>query len=69
MLNNMDSISTSDNESEIENNYGIKKTHFLIFTLPGTYYNIATSNRLPIDSFNVFVDAFIIYYNFPLLIF
>lgn len=71
MLNNMDSISTSDNESEIEENncIGFKKKRIsLFFTLPGTYYIIATSNRLPIDSFIIFVDAFIIYYNFPLLV-
>ena len=71
MLKHIKSISSIDSENEIEENNCIclkKKRISLLFALPGTYYIIAYSNRLPIDSIIIFVDAFIIYYNFPLLV-
>lgn len=58
-------------DSEIEENscIGLKKKRIsLLFTIPGTYYIFAYSDRIPIDSVIIFIDAFIIYYNFPLLV-
>ena len=41
----------------------MEKMNFLI-----TYYIFAYPNRIPVDSLIIFIDAVIIYYNFPLLV-
>ena len=68
-MNSQESLSTIDSEIEENNCIGIKyKRASLLLIIPGTYYIITTPNRLPIDSLIIFIDAFIIYYNFPLLV-
>ena len=67
----MDTIdNTSDEyESEESNCIGIRKKRYtLLLLVPGTYYLIGYSDRIPIDSLIIFIDAFIIYYNFPILV-
>ena len=67
----MDSTDDSSNECEIEEDKCIglhKKRIALLFTVPGTYYIIAFKNRLPLDSLIIFIDAVIIYYNYPILV-
>jgi hypothetical protein len=69
MLTTITSMSSIDSETEENNCIGINKKRIsLLFTIPGTYYIIATPDRLPIDSIIIFIDAVIIYYNFPLLV-
>jgi hypothetical protein len=45
-----------------------KKRYMLLLTIPGTYYIIAYQNRIPIDSLVIFIDAVLVYYNFPILV-
>ena len=68
-MNTTESISSIDNETEENNCIGFNKKRIsLLLILPGTYYIITTPNRPPVDSLIIFIDAFIIYYNFPLLV-
>ena len=68
-MNTIESISSIDSETEDNNCIGVdKKRICLLLTLPGTYYILADPNRIPIDSLIIFIDAVIIYYNFPLLV-
>ena len=58
-----------DHETEEDNCIGIrKKRYMLILTIPGTYYIIMYQNRQPIYSLVIFIYAFLIYYNFPILV-
>lgn len=68
-MNTQESISSIDSEIEETKCIGLNKKRItLLLIIPGTYYIITTPNRLPIDSLIIFIDAFIIYYNFPLLV-
>ena len=68
-MNTPESISSIDSEIEETKCIGLNKKRIsLLLIIPGTYYIITTPNRLPIDSLIIFIDAFIIYYNFPLLV-
>jgi hypothetical protein len=67
----MQTIDNNSDDYEIEENNCIsmhKKRYTLLLLVPGTYYLIAYAKPIPIDSLIIFIDAFIVYYNFPILV-
>ena len=67
----MQTIDNNSDDYEIEEDNCIsmhKKRYTLLLLVPGTYYLIAYAKPIPIDSLIIFIDAFIVYYNFPILV-